>query len=205
MLAVNSPKWLRLFSPRYWSCEIPDAENKLFLTFDDGPVPDVTPEVLSVLGKYGVKATFFCIGDNVRKHPGIFEQVRDQGHVIGNHTFSHLNGWRTPPAGYVENVMRCNDYFKTKLFRPPYGSFTPSQYLLLRKQFRFILWSVLTGDFHREVSPEQCLQKALNYSRSGSIIVFHDSVKSIEKVRYALPRFIEAFLGKGFRFEGIGG
>jgi len=197
------PYLIRLFSPKYWICELVTTGKIIFLTFDDGPIPETTPEILTILKEHQATATFFCVGDNVRKHPEIFTMIREEGHSIGNHSFSHLNGWKTPPGGFVENVNRCKEYFETNLFRPPYGSFTLSQYLLLRKEFRFILWSVLTWDFASDTTPEQCLRYAIDNTRSGSIVVFHDSVKTIDNVRYALPRFLDHFQSQGYRFEGI--
>ncbi len=197
------PYLIRFFSPKFWICEIATTEKIIYLTFDDGPIPGTTPEILSILKDHQVPATFFCVGDNVRKYPEVFEMVKNEGHSIGNHGFNHLNGWKTPPGAYIENVHRCNDYFKTDLFRPPYGRFSFTQYILLRKEFRFILWSVLTWDFKNTTTPEKCLSNAISNSRAGSIVVFHDNLKTIENVRYALPRFLDHFLDKGYRFEGI--
>ena len=203
MKSVNAPFFLRWLSPRYLVCDLQGDGNVIYLTFDDGPIPEATPEILAILDRYGVKATFFMVGDNVKKNPEIFAQVKQGNHAIGNHTFHHLNGWKTPPGAYIEDVARCEPYFTTKLFRPPYGRFSPSQYLLLHKQYRFILWSVLTWDFDRNTSPEACLHYALENTKAGSVVVFHDSIKSIEKVRFALPGFLEHFLSLGFRFETI--
>jgi len=147
MNAVRPPFFLRWFSPEYIVCDMPGEEKIIYLTFDDGPTPEVTPEVLDILAKYGAKATFFMVGEQVYKFPGIFERVRNDGHATGNHTFHHLNGWHTSPGAYAEDVNRCSELFETRLFRPPYGRFTPSQYFLLRNDFKFILWSVLTHDF----------------------------------------------------------
>jgi peptidoglycan/xylan/chitin deacetylase (PgdA/CDA1 family) len=182
---------------------MPAAGKVIYLTFDDGPIPETTPEVLSILRQYQALATFFVVGDNVRKHPEVFAMVQEAGHSFGNHTFHHLNGWRTSPGAYLYDVQRCGEYFSTRLFRPPYGRFTPSQYLLLRKDFRFILWSVLTYDFKGNISPEKCLDSSIRCTRNGSIVVFHDSLKSITNVRYALPRFLEHFMALGYRFEPI--
>ena len=203
MSSVRAPFFFRWLSPEYLTCEVPSQDKVIYLTFDDGPIPEATPEVLDILEKYGATATFFVVGDNVRKHPGIFELVQQAGHTIGNHTFHHLNGWKTSPGAYAEDVSRCRDFFVSPLFRPPYGRFTPSQYFLLRNDFHFILWSVLSRDFDRKVSPQQCLRNAIHHSRQGSVVVFHDNLKSIEKVRFALPRFLEHFAGMGYRFEGI--
>jgi len=203
MIPVRPPFFYRWFSPGYLVCSLPGTEKVIYLTFDDGPIPEVTPEVLSILKHYGVKATFFVVGDNVKKHPEVFEQVRQDGHTIGNHTFHHLNGWKTPPGAYIEDVMRCREYFTTRLFRPPYGRFSPAQYFLLRKDFRFVLWSVLTGDYSKSVTPDQCLENAIGNTGNGSVVVFHDNLKAVENVRYALPRFLEHFLALGFHFQGL--
>ncbi len=203
MRAVHPPFFFRLLSPQYLLCEIPARDKVLYLTFDDGPIPEVTPGILKILEEFNVRATFFVVGDNVRKHPDVFNQLITTGHTLGNHTFHHLNGWHTSPASYAEDVFRCEELVKTSLFRPPYGRFTPSQYFLLRKHFRFILWSVLTYDFDHQISPETCLKYAVENAGPGSVVVFHDSVKAAEKVIYALPRFLETFLKQGFKFSTI--
>ena len=197
------PFFLRWLSPQYLVCDLAGPEKVIYLTFDDGPIPGVTPEVLDILAGYGAKATFFMVGDNVRRYPDVFGRVKEEGHAVGNHTFHHLNGWHTSPGLYMDDVYHCREYFDTKLFRPPYGRFTPSQYFLLRKDFRFILWSVLTYDFHRKTSPEQCLKNAITHTGNGSVVVFHDSLKSLDNVRYALPRFLEHFMALGYRFETL--
>ncbi len=203
MSAVRPPFFFRWFNSEYLVCELPEQDKVIYLTFDDGPVPEATPEVLEILSAYGAKATFFMVGDNVRKYPDIFDRVRECGHAIGNHTFHHLNGWHTSPGAYLDDVYRCREYFNTSLFRPPYGRFTPSQYFLLRKDFRFILWSVLTYDFRKSITSEQCLKNAVSYTKSGSVVVFHDSLKSLDNVRYALPRFLEHFLNSGYTFKTL--
>ncbi len=200
---IRQPFFFRFFNKRYLTCKIPNPEQTIFLTFDDGPVPEVTPEVLKILEKRSTKATFFCLGENVKKYPELFQGILTQGHSIGNHSFTHMNGWKTPTGQYVENVMRCNEYFTTSLFRPPYGRFSISQYYILRKHFQFILWSVLSRDYKPEVTPDQCFDNVMKYTTSGSIIVFHDSLKAKEKVLFALPRFIDLLLEKGFRFGVI--
>jgi peptidoglycan/xylan/chitin deacetylase (PgdA/CDA1 family) len=182
---------------------MPAAGKVIYLTFDDGPIPGATPEVLDILRPYGARATFFMVGDNVRKHPAVFDMVMQEGHAAGNHTFHHLNGWKTSPGAYMEDVKNCRDLVPSRLFRPPYGRCTPTQYFLLRNDYRFVFWSVLTGDYSAAVSPEKCLANSLEFTGNGSIVVFHDNLKSIEKVRYALPRFLEHFTGLGYRFEAL--
>jgi len=203
MYAVHTPWFYRALSPKYLLCQVPTQNKVAYLTFDDGPVPEATPEVLEILKEYKAKATFFCVGENVCKHKEIFDQLLSDGHSVGNHSFSHINGWKTSPGAYYNNVMHCRDFFESRLFRPPHGRFTPSQYFLLRKDFRFVLWSVLTMDYHHAVNPEQCLRLATENLQPGAVIVFHDSIKAKEKLMYALPRFLEHALGQGYSFESL--
>lgn len=172
----------------------------VYLTFDDGPIPEVTPFVLEQLHKYQAKATFFCIGDNVRKNKELFEQILNKGHAVGNHTFNHLNGWNTPADEYVKNVFKCDDHFKTRLFRPPYGRLTTAQIRTLKTHFEIIMWDVLSGDFDQGLSAEKCLQNVLRNTGNGSIIVFHDSLKAAEKLREVLPQAIATLASRGFKF-----
>ena len=204
MSIVRPPFFVRWLSPEYLVCDLPVPEKIIYLTFDDGPVPEATPVVLDILESYDAKATFFMVGDNVRKYPAVFNRVKQDGHAIGNHTFHHLNGWHTPPGAYIEDVYRCREYFDTRLFRPPYGRITPSQYFLLRNDFRFILWSVLTCDFDRRTTPEQCLKNAIDHTSNGSVVVFHDNPKSLDNVRYALPRFLEYLSNLDYKFLSLG-
>ncbi|MDP1623582.1 MAG: polysaccharide deacetylase family protein [Bacteroidales bacterium] len=203
MRSVRPPFFIRWFSPDYLVCDLPGPGKVIYLTFDDGPVPEATPEILDILARFGARATFFMVGDNVRRYPDVYDRVKRDGHAIGNHTYHHLNGWHTAPGLYMHDVHRCRDFFDTKLFRPPYGRFTPVQYFLLRKEFRFILWSVLTYDFHRNTTPEQCLETAISNTGNGSVVVFHDSLKSLENVRYTLPRFLEHFMTLGYSFQSL--
>lgn len=175
-------------------------EKKIYLTFDDGPVPSATTDVLSILKKFNVKATFFCVGENVKKHPEIFQQLIDDGHALGNHTFHHVDGWNTTTRSYLREVQQCAEVFSSKLFRPPYGRMRPAQRKAIQRKYKIVLWDVLTYDFDKNWSGEDCLQTALKYSREGSIVVFHDSEKAKERMLFALPKFIEEMLGKGFEF-----
>ncbi len=187
---------------------IPTTEKQLYLTFDDGPVPGPTDFVLETLSKNSIKATFFCIGDNVRKHPEVFKNVVAQGHVIGNHTFNHVKGWKTPLNDYVENTAQCDSIVEalnskpgtTNLFRPPYGRITRAQIKAL-SNYRIVMWDVLTHDYDQAKSPEACLKNSIRATRNGSIIVFHDSLKAERNMSYALPRYIDHFLGKGYNFN----
>jgi peptidoglycan-N-acetylglucosamine deacetylase len=200
---INPSFLFRFFSRKYLYCSIPAKENELFLTFDDGPCPEVTPEILRILEEKRARATFFCVGGNAGKYKELLNQILDQGHAIGNHTFSHLDGWKTPPGEYAENITRCEEFFQTDLFRPPYGRFSLGQYWLLRKKYKFIMWSVLSGDFHKGTSAEQCLSNVINNAGSGSVILFHDSIRTKEKVLYALPRVIDHFQARGYRFVPV--
>jgi peptidoglycan/xylan/chitin deacetylase (PgdA/CDA1 family) len=193
----------KLFSNYVW--DVPNLENKVYLTFDDGPTPEITQWTLNQLKNYNAKATFFCIGDNVRKYPETFEEVVKEGHSIGNHTFNHLNGWKTNTQDYIENAKLFEkEYGKLstetcKLFRPPYGKITPSQSKILRRMgYKIIMWDVLSVDFDVTITPEQCLENVLQNVKSGSIIVFHDSVKAFANLEYALPKTLEFLEQKGF-------
>jgi peptidoglycan-N-acetylglucosamine deacetylase len=211
------PFAVRLLSPSAlnWSIKDPvpkpdrvtgkDINNtkKLYITFDDGPVPEVTPQVLDILKEYDAKATFFCVGDNVRKYPEIYKMVLDDGHATGNHSFSHLNGSKTDNATWYADIEKCSEYVHSSLFRPPHGRITYKQVKYLREKFKIIMWSVLTGDYNHSLSKEMVLDFALKYSKSGSIIVFHDSIKASERLLYALPRVLEHFSKLGFSFEKI--
>ncbi len=177
------------------------SEKRLYLTFDDGPIPDVTPQILNTLKNYQIKATFFCVGENIKKHPDLFHRVLENGHRIGNHTYHHLNGWHTPTDTYLADTNRCEQLTRSNLFRPPYGRGTRTQYARLRQQYEIIMWDVLSGDFDQQLSPDRCLTNVTRHARNGSIIVFHDNVKAIPRVTYVLPRAIEYWLDKGYQFD----
>jgi peptidoglycan-N-acetylglucosamine deacetylase len=180
------------------------SEKKIYLTFDDGPVPGVTPAALSVLKEAGVRATFFCVGDNIVKHPEIFAQVKAGGHALGNHTFRHTDGWQTPSRAYLRDVQACAEVLDTKLFRPPYGRMRRSQFNAIKRKYEVIMWDVLTCDFDPALTKEEVLEIALTLSREGSIVVFHDSEKAKEKMLWALPRYIEEMQRRGFTFDVLG-
>lgn len=199
MYFVNAPFFLRWYYPFViWNKS--RKEKKIYLTFDDGPIPELTPWVLDTLKQYGVKGTFFCVGENIVKHPEIFQRIKEEGHQIGNHTYNHLRGWDHTDSEYIENVYKCHALTKSKLFRPPYARARKSQLKVLRKDFEFIYWDVLSGDFDLTLSPEKCLHNVLTYTRNGSIIVFHDNLKAVPRIQYALPKAIEIFLKKGYNF-----
>jgi peptidoglycan/xylan/chitin deacetylase (PgdA/CDA1 family) len=181
---------------------------EIYLTFDDGPVPGPTEFALEALDKAKAKATFFCIGGNVRKHPEVFKCILEKGHSIGNHTFHHLNGWKTELSTYVEDVQLCADEISkygapaSNLFRPPYGRITRSQIGALMNQ-RIIMWDVLTNDYAKNLSPERCLRGSISSARPGSIVVFHDSLKAERNMTFALPRFLEHFASLGYSFKSL--
>jgi peptidoglycan-N-acetylglucosamine deacetylase len=167
------------------------------------PIPEVTPWVLETLKKFNAKATFFCVGDNVNKNPTIFQQVLSEGHAIGNHTFSHINGWNSDNIPYFHDVRHCAKLVKSTLFRPPYGRLTPKQTQFLTRHYDIVMWDVLSGDFDQDISKEDCLKNVVSAAKRGSIIVFHDSLKAAERMMYALPRVLEYFAAKGYRFENL--
>ncbi|MCF0055907.1 polysaccharide deacetylase family protein [Dyadobacter sp. CY356] len=204
MFLHYSPFWLKALYPRY-TWHVPTTEKEIFLTFDDGPIPEITEFVLDTLKQYEAKATFFCIGDNVRKHPLVFSKVKDQGHAIGNHTFNHMNGWKSKDEEYLANISLCEQQLnvETNLFRPPYGRMKKSQSKLLPESKKIIMWDVLSGDFSANVEPEICLKKTIKYARPGSIVLFHDSLKAAKNMQYTLPRFLEHFSKKEYQFKAL--
>jgi peptidoglycan/xylan/chitin deacetylase (PgdA/CDA1 family) len=197
-----------IFSKYLWS--IPNNEKKVFLTFDDGPTPEITEWVLAELKKHNAKATFFCIGDNIKKHPEIFQKVLAGNHSVGNHTFNHLKGWKTSTDDYVTNAKLCQSQFTIhnlpfiNLFRPPYGKIKFSQSRRLRKLgYNIIMWDVISFDFNQSISKEKCLENVLKNVQSGSIVVFHDSKKAWQNLEYVLPKTLEFLNRKGFVCDKI--
>lgn len=194
MKSTTIPAFLRLFYPSLlW--QMPAGEQRLFLTFDDGPHPHITPEVLDLLEKYGAKATFFCVGENVTKHPETYEQIIQKGHLTGNHSFNHKNGWKTPLKTYYENVNLARKYIDSEWFRPPYGRITPAAIQTLKKEYKIVMWTVLSYDFDKDTSIEECTAHVLDNLSDGAIIVFHDSLKAEKNMLPAL----EATLIEGTR------
>ncbi|MEO8234856.1 MAG: polysaccharide deacetylase family protein [Flavobacterium sp.] len=203
---IKTPQIIkRLFSNQVWA--IPNKENKIHLTFDDGPTPEITQWVLKILKENNIKATFFLIGNNIEKHPEIFNKVVNEGHSIGNHTFNHKNGWKTTTPDYIQNVELCQNQLlnlKSRIFRPPYGKIKPSQSKKLRELgYKIIMWDILTADFDGKIPKEKCLENATQKVTSGSVIVFHDSVKAFANLEYTLPKAIQILKEKGFVFDVI--
>lgn len=175
----------------------------IYLTFDDGPIPEVTPWVLDILDLYGIKATFFCVAENVWRYSAIYQEILRRGHRTGNHTYNHLRGFFTSTKRYLANVEKAADFVQSDLFRPPHGELRSVQYFKLRKKYQIIQWDVITRDYNPDLSGEQVLSIVKKYARNGSIIVFHDSLKSERNMRYAMPKAIEFLLEQGYSFEKL--
>jgi peptidoglycan/xylan/chitin deacetylase (PgdA/CDA1 family) len=204
---VKTPWWIARWIYPGHTWQMPAGEKKIYLSFDDGPHPEITPFILDVLKRYGAKASFFCIGKNVAEHPEVYRRIIVEGHAVGNHTQDHLNGWKTGDARYLANIREASQYIDSTLFRPPYGRITLFQARQVTEKLGLsvIMWSVLSGDFDPDLSPESCWKNVKKYTRDGSIIVFHDSEKAREKMTYALPKVLAYFSDRGFRFERLPG
>lgn len=210
---ITTPKVVKsLFPTLLW--DIKTNSRSIYLTFDDGPTPEITNWVLETLKQYNAKATFFCIGKNIETHPNIFQTIVKDGHAIGNHTFNHVKGWKTSVDSYLKNVAKTQDLINAlnqksetkhqKLFRPPYGQITLKQIKKLQEQsYKIVMWNVLSIDWDHSISKETCLNNVITHADSGSIVVFHDSIKASENIQYALPRVLEHFTNKGFTFKRI--
>ena len=192
-----------LFPGGHW-CLPAEDEKVIYLTFDDGPIPEITEWVLDLLDRYRIKATFFCVGDNVRKYPDVYQEILSRGHKTGNHTYNHLQGIKTQTKRYLENTEKASELIKSELFRPPHGHMRIPQFLSLRKKYQVILWDVVTRDYSKRQTPEQVLDNVKRYARNGSIVVFHDSVKAEKNMKYALPLAIEWLLEQGYVFKTLG-
>ncbi|KQM75972.1 polysaccharide deacetylase [Pedobacter sp. Leaf216] len=222
MYLIKSPLLLKWYYPSLlWNKS--RTEKVIYLTFDDGPIPNVTDFVLKTLKAFNAKATFFCIGDNIVKHPDVFERVKTAGHAIGNHTFNHLKGWKTDDETYLQNTLKCQQLTQSNLFRPPYGRIKKSQIkslesLVLRSQstatnnsqlpapssqLNIVMWDVLSGDFDTNLPPEKCYKNVIKHTENGSIIVFHDSLKAFDRLSYTLPKVLAYFTEKGFKFSSL--
>ncbi len=204
---VKTPKIIASYFKKYiWYNE--KNKREIYLTFDDGPTPEITQFVLEILKKYNAKATFFCLGKNIENNPDIFHQIVSEKHAIGNHTQNHVNGWKTNVSEYVANIEQCqkviNNHIESKgikLYRPPYGKITKKQAKkLLKKQYKIIMWSVLSADFDTKITKEKCLENVLKNTSNGSIIVFHDSVKAFKKLEYVLPKVLAYYVEKKYSF-----
>jgi peptidoglycan-N-acetylglucosamine deacetylase len=202
MLLASVPKIVsRAFPSLIW--HIPEQENIIYLTFDDGPIPETTPWLLSLLKTYDAKATFFCVGDNVKKYPYLYKRLLNEGHSVGNHTFNHIVGWKTDASEYIENINKAKKLIDSNLFRPPHGLIKNNQYQSIKDEFKVVMWDVLSMDYDKSVSPEQCLKNVITHAKPGSIVVFHDSKKAWENLKYALPKALEYFSALGYSFAPI--
>lgn len=202
MYTIRLPFFLRLpIKNLVW--RMPKVEKTVYLTFDDGPIPEITPWVLDILKEEDVKATFFCVGENVQKYPEIYNRIIAEGHYVGQHTYNHLPAFRYSKDDYRDNVMAAKELIKTDLFRPPHGQMRLSQLIKMRKNYRIVLWDVLSADFDTSITPEKCLKNVINKVRNGSVIVFHDSLKAETNLKYALPRAIRYMKDDGYEFELI--
>jgi len=207
---VKTPRLVQKIFRQY-SWRINTDKKEIYLTFDDGPVPEFTPWVLKQLKKYDAKATFFCVGENIKRYPKIYQKIRQGGHSTGNHTYNHLQGWKTPTKKYVKNILKAESYLQNatvrngkKLFRPPHGRIRPEQARALRKKgYKIIMWDVLSGDFDQSLDKKVCLEHTIKHINNGSIVVFHDSVKSFKNLDYVLPKVLEHFTEKGYVFKGL--
>ncbi len=191
MYVVKTPWWLRLLYGSQLTWNIPTKEKEIYLTFDDGPHPTITPFVLDQLKAYNAKATFFCIGKNVDQYTHVYRRIIDEGHKVGNHTYDHLNGWKTTDKDYFENISKASKIIDSHLFRPPYGRITKFQAKHLSGLFKIVMWDVLSADFDVSITKENCLANVLSNIQAGSIIVFHDSEKALPRLEFALPSVLQ--------------
>ena len=205
MYLSYSPFWLRWFYPTLtWHKN--RKEKIIFLTFDDGPIPLVTPFVLNTLKKFNAEATFFCIGENIDKHPEVFADVIEAGHKVGNHTYNHLKGWNFKDNEYLDNIKKCAQHTGIQLFRPPYGRIKKSQIkalYLLNPEVEIVMWDVLSGDFDQSITAEDCINNVLKNVKNGSIIVFHDSLKAFGRLEKSLPIILEKLSKRGYTFKSL--
>ncbi|MBQ8655601.1 MAG: polysaccharide deacetylase family protein [Prevotella sp.] len=200
MLIEQPAVWLRwLFPKAIWRMDT--SEKAVYLTFDDGPIPEATPFILDTLRRYDVKATFFMVGDNVRKHPELLERIKAEGHQVGNHTYNHLGAFKHWTVTYIINTFKANELIHAHLFRPPHGLMRWSEYYWLNKHFKIVMWDLVTRDYSKWLNADDVLNNVKRYARNGSIITFHDSLKSIDKLHTALPAAIEWLREQGYEFK----
>ncbi|MBO7645842.1 MAG: polysaccharide deacetylase family protein [Prevotella sp.] len=202
MLIEQPSKWLRWIYPKaLW--RINPEEHAVYLTFDDGPIPESTPFILDTLKEYGAKATFFMVGENVKRHPELYQRIIDEGHQVGNHTYNHMGSLRHYIITYYNNVEKANELIHSHLFRPPHGWMWIGAYNMLRRKYKIVMWDLVTRDYSHLLNAFDVLRNVVLYSRNGSIITFHDSLKSIEKLRYALPASLRYLKEQGYEFKVI--
>lgn len=202
MYLVKTPNFIQSMYPNY-TWRVATEERVLYLSFDDGPIPEVTPWVLDLLHEYRAKGTFFMVGENAEHNPDLLQRVRREGHAVGSHTYNHLNGWKTDDIPYFHNARRCARITGSELFRPPYGRMRPKQARFLQRHYDIVMWDILSGDFDPSITGQQCLRNVTTKAGPGSIVVFHDSLKAEDKLRYVLPRVLEHFTQEGFFFRAL--
>jgi peptidoglycan/xylan/chitin deacetylase (PgdA/CDA1 family) len=205
--SVKTPKWLKFIFPKEMIWDIPaEKEAAVYITFDDGPNPATTPFVLSQLEKHDAHATFFCVGNNAMRYPGVYNELLEKGHSVGNHTFDHINGWKTENDKYIKNIDRAKEYINSRLFRPPYGKMKISQMRELKQtdpSWKIIMWDILSADFDQALTGQQCLDNVLTYIRPGSIVLLHDSEKAWPRMSYALPCILEYCQKQNWKMKAI--
>ena len=200
MIIEQPTIWLRWIYPKaFWRMD--PREHSVYLTFDDGPIPEATPFILDTLAEYGIKATFFMVGDNVRKYPHLYERIKAEGHQVGNHTYNHMGSVRHTLKTYVKNTNKANELIHSKYFRPPHGWMRPAAYIWLKRKYKVVMWDVVTRDYSRLLTAEDVVNNIKTYTRNGSIITFHDSLKSIDKLYTALPESLEWLISQGYQFK----
>ena len=200
MIIEQPTIWLRWIYPKaLWRMD--PKEHSVYLTFDDGPIPEATPFILDTLSKYGVKATFFMVGDNVRKYPHLYERIKAEGHQVGNHTYNHMGSVRHTLKTYVKNTNKANELIHSKYFRPPHGWMRPAAYIWLNRKYKIVMWDVVTRDYSKLLTAEDVVNNIKTYTRNGSIITFHDSLKSINKLYTALPESLEWLISQCYQFK----
>ena len=203
MYLVKSPYILSQLSKKMIQWKVETTDKVIYLSFDDGPIPEVTPMVLSLLKEYNAKATFFMVGENVMKYPELYKQVIIEGHAVGNHTFNHLKGFFNNDYIYYRNIIQASEFISGKLFRPPHGQIKPRQIKSIGKHYKIVMWSVLSGDYDPKTSPEQCRDNIIKNTQSGSIIVMHDSLKAKNNMLFALEESLKHFSKLGYRFDSL--
>lgn len=202
MYLVKTPAIIqKLFPNFHW--RVPGEQKAIYLTFDDGPIPEVTPWVLEQLQAYKAQATFFSVGENAQRYPDLLRNILAAGHSLGNHSMHHLDGWATENLPYFHDVRHCAETIKSTLFRPPYGRLRPRQAQFLQRHYEIVMWDVLSGDFDPHLAPEACLRNVIRNARPGSIVVFHDSLKAKEKLEFVLPQVLSYYANEGYQFKAL--
>lgn len=195
MYLVKTPSIVQnIFNKLIWQIDTP---YHIYLTFDDGPDPQCTPWVLQTLKQYNAKASFFCIGQNAERYPELVQQIKSEGHALGNHSYSHHSGWSTNTSDYVADALRCDTTINSKLFRPPFGRLKPSQIKKISKYYKIVMWDVMSGDFDEKLHPDLCLANVTEIANAGSIVLFHDTQQCLDKLKYVLPKALDFFDNEG--------